>query len=110
MDGLTIICSCFSQQIPDSEKLPPNLMGVTFINCNLDNLVIPPGNLFVDCSTRRFVVQNDLNDWEIDDNDDPVRVTDWEYFQKFSLPQPAPEEIPDEVVSQRIDYRVENGT
>jgi hypothetical protein len=70
MDGLTIHGICLSQHVPDTACLPANLTGVTFLACNLDNVLIPPGNI-VDptCSTRRFMNNPDDNsDWLVDEN------------------------------------------
>lgn len=97
--------ACFSQQNPDTKVFPDEMSGVTFVNCNLDNCVIPEGNTLIDCSNRRFKVQNDLNDWEIDKNNNPVRLVDWKYFEKFELPQPTPDMIPDQTVEFPINYR-----
>lgn len=74
LDGLAIYASCFMHEEPDSEVFPENMTGVTFLNCNLDNVKIPPGNTVVGGTQRRFKVQNDLRDWEIDDDNLPTRV------------------------------------
>ncbi len=66
MDGLVIEGLCLSQEIPNSRVLPPQLTGVTFSYCNLDNVFIPPGNVAKNCSTRTFKVQNDGEDWHVD--------------------------------------------
>lgn len=73
MDNLQIEGLCLSQEKP-SEVLPPNLMGVTFSYCNLDNVIIPPGNTLVHCSNRRFAIQEDGLDWELDENNQPIKV------------------------------------
>jgi hypothetical protein len=73
MNGLTITGSCFSSEIPNAPVLPPDLKGVTFINCNLDNVYIPPGNKTIECSTRVFEVQADGEDWIIHpDTKEPI--------------------------------------
>ena len=104
LNGQTIRGSCFSREIPDSEVFPPDMKGVTFINCNLDNVTIPDGNTVTDCSQRRFKVQNDMNDWEIDDNNIPLNVMNWIHFYKNGLVHPSPAQIPDKPVSERIDF------
>ncbi len=37
-------------------------------------------NTVVDCSQRRFVIQNDLRDWEINQQGEPVKVTSEKYW------------------------------
>lgn len=99
--------ACFSQQEPDTKVFPDKMSGVTFINCNLDNVVIPEGNKLIDCSNRRYKVQNDLNDWEIDENGNPVRLVNWQYFEKLGLNQPSPKDILLESVKSIVDYTKE---
>lgn len=71
--GVTeIVRSCFSQEKPDTHVFPDDLSGVVFVDCNLDNVYIPPGNVTVNCSQRRFKAQDDGYDWLIDENDNPV--------------------------------------
>src|SRR3990167_602993 len=95
--------SCFSQEIPDNHIFPDNMTGVTFIKCNLDNVFIPAGNTIIDCWQRRFKVQNDLNDWLLDKNNQPTMPTNHKYFTKFNLPMPLPEDIPLIKVDEVID-------
>jgi len=103
--------SCFSQEIPDNHIFPNDMTGVTFIKCNLDNVFIPVGNTIIDCSQRRFFVQNDKNDWLINDwqdwlldvNDKPTMPTNHKYFTKFGLPMPLPEDIPIAKADEPID-------
>ncbi len=94
LNGRVIYASCFSQEIPDSEIFPQDMVGVTFLNCNLDNCVIPEGNLVLGGSNRRFEAQTDGNDWEIDENFEPTRPLDWERYEKFGLPMPSPDDLP----------------
>lgn len=66
MNGLTIHGLCLSNETPNAKVLPPDLKGVTFERCNLDNVFVPAGNILKDCSNRLFQVQNDGEDWHID--------------------------------------------
>lgn len=88
-----IYASCFSQENPDSHIFPEDMTGVMFYNCNLDNVYIPPGNTVIGGSQRRFKVQNDLRDWEIDGTDTPKEVINKEYWisQGYSV---DPKDIP----------------
>ncbi len=72
MNGQAIIGSCFSQERPDTIVFPPDLIGVTFIDCNLDNCTIPDGNTVQGGSRRRILVQGDGFDWIVDADNNPV--------------------------------------
>jgi hypothetical protein len=66
--------SCFAQEKPDTEVFPPDMLGVTFINCNLDNVKLPVFNEVIGGSQRRISIQNDLRDWEVDEDGQPIKV------------------------------------
>jgi phage-related protein len=51
---------------------PDGMTGVTFIKCNLDNILIPVGNTVQESTAKKLKVQNDLNDWIVDDKDKPL--------------------------------------
>lgn len=72
MNGIVVYNSCLSNETPNAKILPPNLIGSTFIDCNLDNVLIPIGNIVIDCSIRKFQIQNDNVDWIVDDNLKPI--------------------------------------
>lgn len=103
LDNKVIYASCFSQEIPDSDIFG-KIFGVVFINCNLDNVIIPEGNPMIDCSHRRFLVQNDGNDWEVDGENEPVTPLGAKIFTKLGLQIPNPSEIPSNKVDRRIDW------
>ena len=102
-DDQVIYGSCFSQEQPDSAIFRPGMKGVTFRNCNLANVVIPPGNTLIDCDTTRFQVQNDGNDWVIDNANMPVKPMNYRLFEKLGLPMPSPVDIPAKKVAEPID-------
>ena len=95
--------SCFSQEITDNHIFPDDMTGVIFIKCNLDNVFIPAGNIVIDCSQRRFFVQNDKNDWLINEKNEPIMPVNHKYFTKFNLPMPLPEDIPQIKSDEPID-------
>lgn len=66
MNGIVISNSCLSNEILDASVLPSDLSGTTFIDCNLDNVIVPVGNLVLGGSQRKFKCQNDGEDWIVD--------------------------------------------
>lgn len=79
LNGSVIVGSCFYQD-PNSQDadprvkvFPDDMRGVTFIECNLDNVYIPPGNT-VDplCSCRRIKRQNDGESWILNEDLEPI--------------------------------------
>ncbi|MFZ2937603.1 MAG: hypothetical protein WA066_02740 [Candidatus Omnitrophota bacterium] len=101
LNGITIFGSCFSQEIPDKHIFPDNMAGVTFINCNLDNVFIPIGNTVIGGSKRRFKVQKDARDWEINDEGIPVKVISEKQWvmNGFSV---DPKDIPKDVINKQV--------
>jgi hypothetical protein len=98
--------SCFLQETPDSNIFPEGMTNVTFVNCNLDNVVIPDGCTVINTNgaeAQRFAVQNDLNDWIIDSKNAPVAPVDYKFYEKKGLPVPDPKDIPAQKVSEPVD-------
>lgn len=103
MSGITIEGSCFSHETPDSDVFPADMTGATFIDCNLDNCAIPPGNTVLRGTQKRFLVQNDLNDWIVDESNLPVKpMIDEFIFEKFGLPVPTPDQIPTDFIRTEV--------
>ena len=102
-DGAYVYGSCFSQETPDSKIFRASMKSVTFRNCNLSNVFIPDGNTVIDCQADRYEVQNDLNDWIIDDNGYPVKPLNYTLFVKSGLAMPLPQDIPAEKVDAPVD-------
>ena len=97
-----IYASCFLNETPDIEIFD-NTTNATFIKCNLSNVSLPLDCIAIDCIQTRYKVQNDLNDWIIDETNLPLKPIDWDIFTKLNLPIPKPEDIPDVKVDTRID-------
>jgi hypothetical protein len=49
-------------------------------------------------------VQNDGNDWEVDEDNKPERILHHKLFTKHGLPEPTVDEIPAEKVAGNIDH------
>lgn len=98
-----IYSSQFYWEKPDSNPFPSWAKNLTFIKCNLDNIIIPNDSVVIQCSQKRFESQNDLNDWEIDSDDNPVRPVIYQVFEKLGLDIPHPDDIPEEPVTAPID-------
>jgi len=77
-DGTVVYASTFHHEVPDTIVFRPDMTGVRFVRCNLDNVVIPPGNIVESSSQRRYKVQNDGRDWEVDSEGNPVRLVNRE--------------------------------
>lgn len=102
-----IIGSCFSQETPDTEVFPSDAK-IHFINCNLDNCKIPEGCTVEGGSRRRYKVQNDGNDWEIDAENIPTNIIYSDVLYKLGKKIPSPAEIPDDPVLKVVDYMDES--
>lgn len=93
LDGLVIYASSFSHEEPDTRVFPPNMTGVIFLNCSLDNVIVPPGNVVLGGSQRRYRVQNDLRDWEIDAEGNPTVVLNEKHWEMKKI-STDPRDIP----------------
>lgn len=99
LNGTVIVGSCFYQEAKPDEPLPRDIFpkgmtGVTFQRCNLDNVCIPPGNTFVDCTMKRIRWQNDGDDWILDAAGQPVEPVRAPILRKQGKPVPRPEDLP----------------
>lgn len=101
MSNQTIQGSCFSQETPDTHVFPEDMTGTTFIDCNLDNVYIPVGNTVQGGTQKRFIVQNDLRDWILDENDNPIEPVSKEYWQENGYPV-TPDCIPTDFLRREV--------
>jgi hypothetical protein len=85
----------FLQEKPDeAEVFDPDMVDVVFVHCDLSNVVIPPGNTLVNCSTVRFEVQGDKLDWLIDEDKKPDKPIDWKERLEKGEQLPDPKQLP----------------
>lgn len=105
LNDVVIIGSCFYQVClvdhegePLMHIFPEDMRGATFIECNLDNVYVPPGNT-VDssCSRLKAKYMNDGENWILDDNLAPV-----EPVRKTSLLALGENVDPARIPSKRI--------
>lgn len=101
LDGLVVYSTTFYQEARDVDIFPSDVQNLTLAFCNLDNVKIPAGVTLIQCSTRRLQVQNDLRDWELNDKNLPVKVTN-EAYEKSLGRSIDPTDIPP-VKIQSID-------
>lgn len=99
MGGLVIEGLCLSQEIPNSEVLPPDL-ECTFVDCNLDNVLIPPGVTMIRCRNRLYQVQSDGSDWIIDpETYEPIEPLNPMDYMLYGLSM-HPDDLPDETLPE----------
>jgi len=98
-----VYASCFSQDNPDTVVFNSDTIGTIFVNCNLDNVLIPVGVIIRGGSQRRYKVQNDGNDWIVSKQDKPLEPINAKQFIKRGLPIPDPKDIPLVKVEKAID-------
>ena len=73
-----IVGSCFYQEWREDELkvvkdiFPTGITGMIFRRCNLDNILIPPGNVVESGTNKVIKVQNDWDDWFLDSTLKPI--------------------------------------
>jgi len=84
-DSSEIIGSSFYQDIPYSKVFPDSIKGVKFINCNLDNCIIPIGAIVIGGTNKHFKVMNDQEYWIVDKNKNPIIPLDTIIFKRVGI-------------------------
>lgn len=75
LDGMTIYASCFYQESLDIDVFPSDVKNLTLVYCNLDNVNISAGvTVIANRPQRHIQVQNDCRDWELDANNQPIKL------------------------------------
>lgn len=80
-----IFGSAFSQKEPYTDVFPPEMRGVTFNNCNLDNCNIPDGNTVIRSTNKHFKEQEDGEIWFVGSDLKPIRPRDERSFDECNL-------------------------
>lgn len=80
-----IIGSSFFQINPFTDVFPPNLTGVIFTRCNLDNCNVPIGCVVVGGTNKHIKIQNDQEYWIVDDQLKPISPRDPDKFDLCNL-------------------------
>lgn len=98
---MVIYSSQFYWEKPNSRPFPAQATGLTFINCNLDNIVMPPDAIIQNCSQRNFKDQNDGEDWFVDGNGLPTAPINLQLYLDLGV-STNPADIPSHPLSQSI--------
>lgn len=92
--------SCFYQEgEPNQDIFPDGMTGVYFTGCNLNNIYVDETQNTIDktsinrCLTRKIKVQNDWDDWILDDQLKPIEPMDKEQRLKKGI-SIDPKDIP----------------
>ncbi len=101
LNGKTIYASCFSKETPDTPIFPDGVKNVTMVSCNLDNCAIPNGVTVIGGANRRFSIQNDRNDWEVDKDNKPIKPLDTEQYIKLGV-SIDPKDLPATMMTENI--------
>lgn len=92
--------STLANETLNARILPPD-HNATFIACNLDNVFVPSTYLLIDCSIRRFKIQNDGEDWLLDAQDKPMIPVNDKLYDRYALSK-DPRDIPPQPLREAI--------
>lgn len=107
--GKTIYNTVFTQEKPDTVVFSADTSNVTFVNCHIENVVIPLNSTIIapdcegePCWTYKFKVQNDLRDWKIDNQGRAKEILNKEFWVEkgYSV---KPEDIPPQKIEKVED-------
>lgn len=90
------------------EVFRQNMIGVKFVCTRLDNVFVPDGNFIINeingqpCGSHNLIqVQNDLEDWVIDGNGEPIEPINKDAFLEKGI-SIDPDDIPNEPLETPI--------
>lgn len=103
--GSTVYASMFMNEKLDMSIFPSTMTGITFLECNLDNIILPPGNLIINLYTyppKKFKMENDLRYWVLDEQGKAKKLLEEDYWKNkgFSI---DPKDIPAEKIKNYED-------
>lgn len=81
--------------------LPDGVENLVLERCNLDNVLIPEGVTVIGGSNRVVLVQTDAEDWECDDDGNPIRPVNWKKYEKLGA-STDPADLPDEQMEKSV--------
>jgi hypothetical protein len=85
-----IVAAGFGQREPWTKVFPDLMKGVTFRDCNLDNCVIPAGNMVVGGTNKQIKEQPDGEFWIVDKSLHPVEpLKPWKFDEWGLSKNPA---------------------
>lgn len=96
LSGKVIYASCFYNETPNTVIFPKDMKGVTFIKCNLDNIIVPEGNTLIESYNRWIQAQSDGQDWYVYEDDlEPIVPFNYVVYFEKGMKMPSPEDLKD---------------
>lgn len=110
INNTEIIGSGFGNKgIPYSKCFPDGMTGVIFTRCNLDNCIIPDGNIIgLGCTNKQHKAMNDGENWIIDKDLKPVEPLHKDRFEKYGL-STDPKDIPTSPLKESVTQTASKG-
>jgi len=86
---------------------PASMRGVTFERCNLDNVMVVANNIVSDdCTNKSIQVQNDLEDWVLDNSGKPAEPISKKRYIKLGI-SVDPKDIPRKKMAESRAFKTE---
>ena len=88
-----IVGSCFAQDDPYTDVFPPDMKGVTFRDCNLNNCDIPDNNTIIGGTNKHHWMENDGEQWALDASLRPIEPLSPKRYDDLGLSK-KPADLP----------------
>jgi hypothetical protein len=95
-----IVGSNFAQEEPFTSAFPSDMIGVTFIKCNLGNCNIPAGNT-VEGFNKHYKIQNDGEYWIVNEELKAIEPLSPKRYEEFGVSK-DPKDLPIEKLEESI--------